>query len=205
MNYDKEHANALRVCDSARTEEGRKAFNACDDRFRAYAHVVDNTIYIAPTTGCVSDWLINFIVYPILQLPLAMTMHAGFASIAKALYPKVTRRLNKKEPVSVFGYSQGAAVAHILSHWLSLKGYKVAEVITFASPYPYGWLYRLMKRLHPVGVSLNYVTRGDLIAHMPPWMTRTGTTIRLGGWKDWRPVWIAHRPDTYLRHLENSK
>ncbi len=198
-----EHLIAFSYCESARRPEVRATFNACSDKRYAYAHVVDNDVYVAPTTGRALDWALNFVIAPLVGLPLQGTLHIGFASVAQALYPRIIRHLDKNKPVRLYGYSQGGAVALILNHWLTLKGYKVSETITFASPRPYTLLYWILKRFTRSGIIINYITRGDWVSLSPPWMVRMGKTVRLGTFKEWRPVWIAHQPYTYEERLRN--
>jgi len=202
MSIKQQYIDAVKKCQSGASKSGQAEFNACNSAYHAYAHVEDNTVYIAPTTSHIKDIVMNFLVYPSLfVLPIA-GLHAGFAAIAMALYPKIIRHLDKDRPVHLYGYSQGGAVALILSHWFSVKGYKVRRVVTFASPRPYSWLYQLIRHIHPAPYTVNYVVRGDLIPFCPPWMTRAGKVVRLG--KIHLP-WIAHPPATMIEHLNEMR
>ncbi|MEO9656432.1 lipase family protein [Marinomonas sp.] len=65
---------------------------------------------------------------------LAISLHQGFASAARAVYQEVQPFLAPDMPISTTGHSLGGAIAVILAMYLEQDGYDLQQVITFGQP-----------------------------------------------------------------------
>ena len=160
-----------------------------------------------------TDWLNNlqFHAAPYREMNPVWQCHSGFLKVWKSVKPhleeRVRRAVGNRTPITVVGYSHGAALAVLCHEWVWYHNPTARRTLTgygFGCPRVlYGCatpsLARRWERF--------YVIRNldDAVTHLPPRVMgycHVGNLITVGEDGRYSPM-DAHRPENYQRELEN--
>lgn len=92
-----------------------------------------HTLVLAGTNTSI-QWVFDALTPLVPQSDLNANVHVGWHTAAFTVYDNVLPDLRREYPITVTGFSLGAALSCIVSEYLILAGYTVDEVVTFGQP-----------------------------------------------------------------------
>ncbi len=128
------------------------------------------TIVVRGTVDQVSKD-VNFEVQGVYDKKAGIYLHAGYRTVARAVYADLQGHLKKGLRIYLTGHSLGGSVANILAIYLQRDGYRIAGVYTFGQPKITNLQGALAYRSLPVR---RVVNQNDIATMGPPQMRGKG-------------------------------
>lgn len=109
-----------------------------DDGVTRFMLLTDNakrrhTLVLAGTNTSI-QWAFDALTPLVFQTDLDAAVHVGWHTLAFGVYNNILPELRSDYPITVTGFSLGAAMSGIVSEYLMFAGYTVDEVVTFGQP-----------------------------------------------------------------------